>query len=682
MDARKLKDNAAEYFRKGRFSKAAEAYLALAKIEPRETQHLIKLGDAYRRDGRREEAIETYRRAVDDYARQGVVIKAIAACKLILEIDPNQKAAQEALADLCAQRYVRRPASDQQEVAATRPAGRYIEPIELPEEDSAPFGAIETAGGDLLPEPQPEPRQVMTRPAPLARSIEEVIERNEADRPSVAFHAPIDLVELAGSAVEPIPDRLPTALELDLGLGGAGHHTRKSAASVPAWDDSDDGVEILDPADVLEELEPEEENAGGFAITAETTGEQQVLRDVERLLAQPTTAMAALLASSVPTGSGSDDEIELLTVSTGSGSASTSSEPGEALELDLVALPSSLAPSPVEHTPDEQREGMRLANEAAFDPSDDLVLQMQEELARERDAASAAAAAPAAPVGEVTQSSVPLFSELPREAFVELLERLTFRRFSAGEVILREGDPGRSIFVLASGRARVVKGLGTQEPIELAVLEDGAFFGEMALLNGAPRVASVVADDDCEVLELTENVLRALALRHPSVTQSLNRFYRQRLLQNVMSMSPLFRAFDRGDRRSLVERFRLRQAKVNETILREGQGADGLYVVMHGTALVTKTDEATGRAVPLAVLKEGDVFGEMSLLTKQPVSATVTTRRRSLLLRLPKAAFDEVMFTHPAVLELVSELTDQRTKTNEQILSGQAPSPREALATL
>lgn len=679
MDARKLKDNAAEYFRKGRFSKAAEAYLALAKIEPRETQHLIKLGDAYRRDGRREEAIETYRRAVDDYARQGVVIKAIAACKLILEIDPNQKAAQEALADLCAQRYVRRPASETREAAAPRPAGRYIEPIELPDEDSEPFGAIETAGGDLLPAPQPEPRQVLTRPAPIARSIEEVIERNESDRPAVAFHAPIDLVELAGSAVDPIPDRLPTALELDLGLGGAGPHTRKSTVSEPAWDDSDD-EEVLDPAEVLEELEPEVE-ASALDVTAETTGEHQVLRDVERLLAQPTTAMAAILASSVPTGSGPDDEIELLTVSTGSGGAS-SSEPGEALELDLVALPSSLSPSPVEHTPEEQREGMRLANEAAFDPSDDLVLQMQEELARERDAASAAKAAPAAPAGEVMQSSVPLFSELPREAFVDLLERLTFRRFSAGEVILREGDPGRSIFVLASGRARVVKGLGTQEPIELAVLEDGAFFGEMALLNGAPRVASVVADDDSEVLELTEDVLRGLARRHPSVTQSLNRFYRQRLLQNVMSMSPLFRAFDRGDRRSLVERFRLRQAKVNETILREGQGADGLYVVMHGTALVTKKDEATGRTVPLAVLKEGDVFGEMSLLTKQPVSATVTTRRRSLLLRLPKAAFDEVMFTHPAVLELVSELTEQRTRTNEQILSGQAPSPREALASL
>src|SRR5580704_8863472 len=107
MSQRELKDVAAEHFRKGRFTKAAESFLALSKAEPQEPQHLIKLGDSYRRDGRRDPAVSAYRSAVDLYARRGVVIKAIAACKLILEIDPTRKDAQEELAKLCAQRYVR-----------------------------------------------------------------------------------------------------------------------------------------------------------------------------------------------------------------------------------------------------------------------------------------------------------------------------------------------------------------------------------------------------------------------------------------------------------------------------------------------------------------------------------------------------------------------------------------------
>ena len=72
----------------------------------------------------------------------------------------------------------------------------------------------------------------------------------------------------------------------------------------------------------------------------------------------------------------------------------------------------------------------------------------------------------------------------------------------------------------------------------------------------------------------------------------------------------------------------------------------------------------------------------MALLTRKPAGATVTAKRRTLVLRLPKASFDELMFTHPTVLEVVSELSDQRTRVNEQILTGQIDSPREVLAFL
>jgi CRP-like cAMP-binding protein len=282
------------------------------------------------------------------------------------------------------------------------------------------------------------------------------------------------------------------------------------------------------------------------------------------------------------------------------------------------------------------------------------------------------------PGADVTRESVPLFSELPEDAFLELLERLHFRRFSAGDVVLREGETGKSIYVLASGRVRVVRGYQTRAEVELAQLSDGAFFGEMALLTGAPRVASVVAVDDSEVLEITERILQELTARHASVGRSLRKFYRQRLLANVMAISPLFRAFDVADRRSLVEKFKLREVTQDTVIIPEGEPSDGLYVVMHGIALVTKRRD--DRTVPLAVLKEGDVFGEMSLLTRRPASATVTAKRKALILRMPKAAFDELKFTHPAILEVVSELTDQRAKVTEQILAGHMDAPREAFA--
>src|SRR5207245_1960807 len=90
---------------------------------------------------------------------------------------------------------------------------------------------------------------------------------------------------------------------------------------------------------------------------------------------------------------------------------------------------------------------------------------------------------------------VPLFDDLPRDAFVELVNRLSYRRYGAGEQILKEGEPGRSFFVIVEGKVRIWKKLPGDEELQLATVEEGAFFGAMALLSGAPRTADVSAAD-------------------------------------------------------------------------------------------------------------------------------------------------------------------------------------------
>jgi CRP-like cAMP-binding protein len=69
----------------------------------------------------------------------------------------------------------------------------------------------------------------------------------------------------------------------------------------------------------------------------------------------------------------------------------------------------------------------------------------------------------------------------------------------------------------------------------------------------------------------------------------------------------------------------------------------------------------------LARLREGELFGEMSLLTRSPAVANVTAVRRTSLLRLPREDFNTVMMTHPQVLELVAELADKRQRQAEEL---------------
>ncbi|HET9752776.1 MAG TPA: cyclic nucleotide-binding domain-containing protein, partial [Myxococcales bacterium] len=278
--------------------------------------------------------------------------------------------------------------------------------------------------------------------------------------------------------------------------------------------------------------------------------------------------------------------------------------------------------------------------------------------------------APTAPgARRVPVKKVPLFDDLSQDAFVELVNKVGYHRHAAGQRIIREGDPGRSFYIIVEGKVRVFKSTKDGKELTLAHLGEGAFFGEMALLSGAPRTANVVAEEDTEILEVTDVVLRQLATKYPQVISSLKNFYRQRLLNNVMAISPLFKDFDPGERKAIVEKFRMKQAAPGEVVIAEGRSSDGLYVVLHGAVRVsTRKDE---KEIDLARLSEGEIFGEMSLLTRRPATATVTASGNAILLRLPRENFQELVVTHPQILELVSELTERRKGATEAILQGQ-----------
>jgi CRP-like cAMP-binding protein len=79
-----------------------------------------------------------------------------------------------------------------------------------------------------------------------------------------------------------------------------------------------------------------------------------------------------------------------------------------------------------------------------------------------------------------------------------------------------------------------------------------------------------------------------------------------------------------------------------------------LFVMLAGRAAVLRG------AKPVAALGPGDVFGEISLLTRGPATATVATQSKSFLLQLARADFDELIMTHPHILEYVNDLAQKR----------------------
>jgi len=142
--------------------------------------------------------------------------------------------------------------------------------------------------------------------------------------------------------------------------------------------------------------------------------------------------------------------------------------------------------------------------------------------------AGSALVAPAVPPPSQIVVS-PLFRDFSVDEMVAVIQGLRLMTFQRGGVILREGSPGGSLYTLTSGRVRAFKkdpATGRQD--QLGDLAEGAFFGEMSILTGQPRMASIVALTRCELLELDRPTLDEITKRHPHVWDVLREFAEKR----------------------------------------------------------------------------------------------------------------------------------------------------------
>jgi hypothetical protein len=124
---------------------------------------------------------------------------------------------------------------------------------------------------------------------------------------------------------------------------------------------------------------------------------------------------------------------------------------------------------------------------------------------------------------------VSLFSGLSLER-LQAIERIsTEAEYVKGEVIVREGEPGDDLFLLVEGRVDIVKNHGTPAEERLNGSGPGGYFGEMAVLDGSPRSATVVAASDVRVLVLAGSRLRELVHEMPELAFDLFRVLAERL---------------------------------------------------------------------------------------------------------------------------------------------------------
>ncbi len=254
---------------------------------------------------------------------------------------------------------------------------------------------------------------------------------------------------------------------------------------------------------------------------------------------------------------------------------------------------------------------------------------------------------------------IPLLSELSEAAFRRVLATLVVRRLPDRLLVIREGEPGQSFFFVATGEVRVYDTEQSGRQKELARLRENAIFGEMALLSARPRSASVEVVGEADLLEVTRASLAAVAGELEQVAAALSQFTRERLLSNLMVTSPLFRPFSRTQQRDLLRRFTAHDVAPGTAIIRQGDEGRGLFVVLTGDVEVTGAGP-DGTPTPLATLRAGDVFGEMSLIRGGPTSASVTAASPATVLFLARDYVERIVAAVPEIRKYLETLTETR----------------------
>ncbi len=124
---------------------------------------------------------------------------------------------------------------------------------------------------------------------------------------------------------------------------------------------------------------------------------------------------------------------------------------------------------------------------------------------------------------------VPLFGDLDDHQLSLLVSSGKVRRYPKKNVIFHEGDQGDALLIILAGKVNVVLADKNGEEYILSVLGPGNFFGEMAIIESAPRSASVITVEPCELFILEQQELSALLTRHPALAAKILQHLSQRL---------------------------------------------------------------------------------------------------------------------------------------------------------
>jgi predicted acylesterase/phospholipase RssA/CRP-like cAMP-binding protein len=288
----------------------------------------------------------------------------------------------------------------------------------------------------------------------------------------------------------------------------------------------------------------------------------------------------------------------------------------------------------------------------------------------------------------------PLFASLDDLELQALTEASPLIRVAAGDLAISKGEEAKAAFIILEGRlAALVTRVWGEDRI-LNEIGTGGLVGEIELLNGDHSMIDMRALEDSLLLVLSREIFEGLMESHPEVWQQVSGLARKNTCRLLLSRQ--LNQLLGGGMETIVDpmlRLKAEQGWLNfedeilqdlekhvdwvtldrgQVLFRQGEHADSAYVLVSGRIQVSISDE-NGVSRVAGQTTQGDIAGEIALITEKDRTATLTALRDCELFRLPRELFTQVSERYPQIMLSIYQTILDRYSSN---VSGSVFHPR------
>ncbi len=256
-------------------------------------------------------------------------------------------------------------------------------------------------------------------------------------------------------------------------------------------------------------------------------------------------------------------------------------------------------------------------------------------------------------------SNNPLLSVVSPEKLSQVLPELEQQIFDSQEVIFNKGDAGDAYYIIADGEVEVSDGNTI-----LNELTAGQGFGEMALLSGQPRIATVTAKTNVTLIRVSRQGFTDLLEAEPALATHLYRLMEKRMRHSllVMTFKRLMDHVDAAILQMIQDTIAWEVYSPGDVLIRQGDIGTDALVLITGRVRAKYHDGLNERI--LGEVGNASLVGELALLSDLKRTATITAIRETTVVRIDRTTFENLMQHAPTFARRLMTIIVQRQQQN------------------